>query len=97
VPSTFLITSGAFMPSNSSTASEIALLFTFTLTQSGGQYIQLSFGQQNFVPSYSQLLPIEVTLNDQPANIVDLTVQQSGFYWAPIDKLIFVLPNAQTN
>lgn len=39
---------------------------------------------------------MEVSLNEIPSTIVDLTVKQTGFYWAPVDKLTFALPSEQS-
>ena len=84
IASTFKITSASFMPVNSSAASEIILQFSFILKETGGKYIQISFDKSRFVPLYSELLPLEISVNDKVSSIVDLSVKQSEFYFSPI-------------
>ena len=95
IPFKFEISSATFMPSNTSTGSEVSLKFTFALKNTQGQFLQINFDEQGFVPIYSELLPLEVTVNDKAAKIVDLEVKQTGFYWASIEKLTLVLPMSQ--
>jgi hypothetical protein len=59
--------------------------------------MQVSFDQSGFVPIYNQLTPLEVQINDKSASIVDFNVQSTGYYWAPIDELTFLLPQNQQN
>ena len=45
----------------------------------------MTFGRQSYVPIYSQMMELSVLVNDQPKNIVDLSLKNNGSYWAAIE------------